>query len=332
MYLFYFNEIPTLILAYQSFEYKSVYNSVKYLAFTSYHDKNLDFLSFFINLESLVLTNVYKKKNLNEIGELVNLKYLKLSNIFVKNFSFIEHLINLEKIIIKICHLNSISGIENCKKLKELDISRCYYLKNVSEIQHLVNLEKLSFYNYWSTFDVSWLLNMKNLINLEVSFYSCMLNNYLFLELTNLKRLHLSDIVFYHNDKHHVKNRKPIKDFSKISNLKNLEYLLIMEDAKFIKHPISQLKTLKELNYFDKKSNFNFISNLEKLKRIYIKSSKNQNIDKLISSISKINRIKVISFNNVTINDLSPLLTLQYLEDLEFRDCIKLSNHSLFKC
>ncbi len=185
--LLYFNEIPTIILAKQSFEYQPHFNTVKSLVLHGL-EENFDFIRFFNHLEELIISYIYKNVNLEIIGSLSNLKSVTLNEVLVKDISFIKKLINLENLIIS-CDANSISGIENCKKLKQLEISRCYHLRKVSEIQYLVNLEKLTIYNYWTTSDVSWLLPLKKLVDLEVSFYSCMLNNHLFLELTNLKRL-----------------------------------------------------------------------------------------------------------------------------------------------
>ena len=97
----------------------------------------------FSRLTTIESMNINYRDGLLNLGKLTKLKKLYVQSVKEDDLKFLSELENLE--LLRIIHgrFISLEGLESCKKLKELDLRRCFNLVHVAATLH-----KLSFLEY----------------------------------------------------------------------------------------------------------------------------------------------------------------------------------------
>lgn len=101
--------------------------------------------------------------NLNGFGVLTGLKELEFDTLnHLTNFSGISTLTNLQRLVVKSCHLSSVSDFSGLTGLKTLAIRNNEELTDISDISVLTGLTYLEIYNT----SISSCVPLKNMTNL----------------------------------------------------------------------------------------------------------------------------------------------------------------------
>ncbi len=177
---------------------------------------DLDFLKYCPLIEHLNVSNNDNLKNINAISGLYKLKELLLDGCKIKNLHILKNLKNIEKLSISECDiLESLEGLENNKKLIELDCNECVKLKKFNALKELHNLNILILSSceiYLNTLPI--LGSYDKVTNLDISFCS---------NLNNLNGLNKYKNLKYLN----IENCNLINDFNPIKLLFNIEKINI---------------------------------------------------------------------------------------------------------
>ena len=318
---------------------------------------NIDSVGKFINLKELYLNWNYRQDevtNLLFLNNLPNLEILKLNEGKITDLEPIKGLTKLKELYMR----RLIKGNENEKSEQDDDLY--YFRSNsevesldISPISYLSNLEKLEIYIEINSIEpFRQLINLKelNLSIKEVSDISILSN------LVNLKILYLSGpeiknieaIKYLVNLEQLYLGGYHIEDFSSLSYLVNLKVLGI-SCKKFKDHlnqikglikleklslssysdltdisPLSNLINLKNLNLCATKVNdISPLSNLVNLKKLNLAKTKVDNI-KAIEKLTKLEELNLEkdydASENEKLKDISPLLNLVDLRQLNLRD------------
>lgn len=261
---------------------------------------------------------------------------LSLSSLYAQGYDIPDPA--FRKVILK--HLHKPYGELTSEDYKE--ISRIEHLfvsgedvKSIEGIQNFTSLDTLFLFNL-PVIDLSPATGLKNLQNLTVSEKSVTDLSCLS-ELKNLKSLSLWDT--------------QIEDFSPLMSLANLLELNIETDRNIDTESLGDLKNLESLTIswgygdfdifpededfdMDKPLDVRHISNLSKLKEIYIDYPKLVNYESLsnlkylktlrlssrdklnLSFLSEMHSLEALELNNSEISDLKPLAGLDNLESI----------------
>ena len=178
--------------------------------------KDLNFLKYCPLVEILDVGNNDNLKDLTAISNLYNLKHLSLDGCKIKNLNFIKNLKNIECLILTECDiLESLNGIENYKKLEELDCNDCFNLKNIDALKELENIKTLLLSSCNLYLDKIPILGSYNKVNILDLSYCDKINNLNGLE----KYINLQTLDIECTD--------GILDFNVIKKLKNIKTLNI---------------------------------------------------------------------------------------------------------
>ena len=235
-------------------------------------------------LKSLV--NLFSQDELSELIEEIRINFYSLG-IDETDLLFLEYFPHLKRLKIIGGKNVNIEGLKYLHNLEQLELSHIN-IYNISSISNLVSLKILTLYGLLEIKDISPIAGLKS-----------------------LEKLYLMDL-------------ESVNDISAISNLKTLEYLKISNSRSYNDisdsidnlNPIFEITNLKilELPIDRKKID---IKNIIKLKNLeYLKININSQAE--INLISDLLNLKefVIWFGNF--NDVTPLLRLNKLEDIDF--------------
>lgn len=109
----------------------------------------LDNLEFLLSLKELEDLRIYRCfiKDPSALYKLKKLTKLFINNVKKENdnFSFLNHLDNLEKLSIGYAaQFTSFPDLANCKNLKRVNLFNCKRLEDISKIKNIKNLEAFS--------------------------------------------------------------------------------------------------------------------------------------------------------------------------------------------
>ncbi|WP_053954794.1 leucine-rich repeat domain-containing protein [Inediibacterium massiliense] len=183
-----------------------------------------------------------------------------------------------------------LDGIENLKNLKKLEMD-CKNLQDYSELKALKKLETLWIYNVDDE-KLNFLKEYKNLKELHISFKNDKSENIILPK--HLKKLKITKGVNIHID--YVKTSPYLEELD-LSQRQIVDFT-----------PLMELKNLKKLNISDTN-----INTLDVIKNLY-------SLEKL--DISK----SMISYTRDSIKDLTPLMKLEKLNDLDISCNIGVKN------
>ena len=283
-------------------EIVDIFLSVKELKFKGSDVKALKFLSFFSNLEKLIIKD--NNCDLTPLTKLNNLKSLYLEN----NEASIEPLSSLTRVkkIGLFGNKKELSPVSCMHSVKSLELY--FNLTDLEPISNMSKLEKLDIVGDWA--DIGNLKNLKNLKELRIRY-----KNYRVQPLTNLDNLEKLDLSCSNFD---ISIVEPLKKLRKLT-VNRLNGSIVDRN---------ELKAI--FSYFNDYS--------QKIhKHNDIKIIKRLNIDKVdISPISHLIALEELEFNYPI--DFSPLESLQNLKLLtinefngDFRSLYKLSRDIEFK-
>ncbi len=224
-----------------------------------------------------------QKKNNMDIKEVFGWKFLgglkdiKLGNFHISDFSYFENCVELERLEIKACEIDSISGIEKLENLKSIRIISCSFPKtyDFSKLQKLTELEIVNC-------NITEIMGLKGLNSLEI------------LNLTSNQIANIKGLDSLKKLKKLILNSNSIQNISEIKSLTNLfELDLAFNKISKIEN-LTQLNKLKILNL-----GFNNISKIENLEKL-------NNLQELYLDYNKIKEKshlkKLVSLQYVTLN------------------------------
>ena len=254
--------------------------------------------------------------------------------------------------------ISDLTGLQNCKNLKHLNLSYNPNISDLSAISSLQNLSFLDLQGITSLVDITFLSNLVKLTELYIGYERVKLEDISPLSnLTSLKKLSIwhadvldisklstlinleyltiahnhkpiTDITFLQNlpNLKHLDlrgwNRPALKEVSPIKDLDNLEYLNLGGNLITDISPLSNLVNLVHLNLNGNGdlSNISPLENLSKLTKLYLYS--NSIVD--ITPLSKLTNLQDIKLYSNQITDISPLV-----ENAGISGTIKLKNNPL---
>jgi len=231
-------------------------------------------------LKSLV--NVFSQDELSELIEEIRIDFYILG-IDETDLMFLEYFPHLKRLKLIGGKNVNIEGLKYLHNLEGLELVNMIVF-DISPIANLVSLKILTLYDLLEIKDISPIASLKS-----------------------LERLSLIGL-------------ESVNDISAISNLKNLEYLKIsyndISDSIDYLNPIFEITNLKMLELPIERKKID-IKNIIKLKNLEYLSI-NINSQAEINIISDLLNLKelVIWFGNF--NDVTPLLRLNKLEDIDF--------------
>lgn len=286
----------------------------------------------------------YEIKSLMGIEQLYNLRILDLSNNYIQDVSPLSNLRKLETLNLYgngILDLNKLGLIKlkGLKHLKEIDLGHNVKKEIIDDIEYEERLEDASLLGEFKQLkrvflrdnyitDISWLSNLKNLRELDISENLIptddlkVLSNFIKLKKLDLSYLNLTSVKDIAKiktlTKLNINNNFSIKDLELIENLSNLQNLK-MSKTNFNPKKVDLTK-LKKLNKLDLSNNnltdVKFLKTLENLKELNLSYNKikdisllNQNIKLTYNTFNEIDNLQYegvpiiyIDTNNVTID------------------------------
>lgn len=241
-----------------------------------------------------------QKKKIMDIKEVFGWKFLgglkdvKLNDFKISDFSYFENCLELERLDMIDCEIESIIGIERLENLKFININSCSFPK----IYNFGNLEKLT----------------------ELELVNCDIIEIMGLEgLNKLKILDLSDnqidcikgLDSLRKLKKLILDSNLIKKINGLNSLTNLEKLTLDHNLIQKIEELGNLTNLTELdlasNKLSKIENLNELIKLEILYLSYNKISKIENLEKL-------SNLKIIGLMHNQIKNIESLKKLKFLK------------------
>ncbi|KAL9653392.1 hypothetical protein ABK040_002028 [Willaertia magna] len=242
------------LLQINKFVYHNVLNNNEIVLRNELFKKKLKTLStnlpkYLFRIETL---NLKKSKNINLLNNFQYLKSLKISKL-PNDFVFNDNLLNLEKLNVKDCCLQS-NTLSNLKQLKTLILRDCNL--NDDCIKELKNLTKLCIWTPKNRIASECLQNFPNLTTLKTLF--CFSDkNYL----KNVENLQYLKTLFIWEENNIIKNTNFVKNLIHLQNL-------TLNVEEIVECDLYSLQNLRNLSIFGEGTLdkcFNYLKNLEEL-------------------------------------------------------------------
>jgi len=149
------------------FEISGLYylNDLEFLSYENYiKEQSLD-LSYFKNIKTCYLDLSSKIKGLNSLSEVRDIRLFHYT-VKEKDLTGLDNLKQLESFFISMSNIDSLTGIQEFKKLKKIEF---HYLRNLLDIEAVANLsETLEFLTFGNAKKITDFESVKSLKNLKV--------------------------------------------------------------------------------------------------------------------------------------------------------------------
>lgn len=226
------------------------------------------------NLEQLIRTIINKPVGDIFTDEVKDIKKLHAPNKNISSLEGIQHLVNLEELLLKENNILDITPIEGLQNLRYLNLWK-NSISDISPLKNLTNLQQLD-------------LDSNEIRNIEP-----------LKELTNLKALRLGS--------------NKLTDIGPIENLKNLEYLCLWSNNIIDIKPIINLKELTELRLaYNEISNITPLANLKNLRNLNLNNNNIRDISSL-SNLVNLKALYLINNEIRNVDPLSDIKNIERL-------------------
>lgn len=266
-------------------------NKLETLVLYSNRIKSIHGIEHLTKLKHLVL-DYTEIEDYSPISSLTNLETLSLGDCNITNLSFIENLRSLKNIKVTSNQITSIDPIKNSTQLERL----CACHNEIESLEILSQIPRLKYLCLNGTGHYSKPQILKSIPNLEevtgfyLTFETTKNNiNLEVLELNQVNDSHLDAITNYPK----LKKLKAYGDFKTIGNISNLKYL---EELELFSDDLIDISSL----------------NNSKLKRLFIRGSKLQEIQNL-----NLPNIKSLELYTCPIQSLEFINSLMSIEKIE---------------
>lgn len=270
------------------------------------------------NLEILVLDST-KISNINKIVQLSKLKYLGLNSTEIKDFSPISTLMNLETVLLGDNAIDSIGFLNQNIKLKHINLTS-NNLKTLQGLKNKKDLQRICICNNGID-DISEIHDCKKIKHLCMGGCNKITTGKDLIEFPNLEEFSISGFATLKEIETNFKLKEITVQFINDSNITELN--------KFI--------DCEEMTLYGSFTKIDSLNKLEKLQRLYLRSSELLTLEGLelteltalgittgklqdLKGVENWTSLKIIEISENTIESIENLRSLNSLETLSLND------------